>query len=95
MSPPLPPLSPEQLETLLTALDPQLQGFGGADCWVADARTYLRRLGGESDPGGVTTAPEVWLEAWEQAQGNRETLRLALQALQEQQGRLGAAEDQG
>ena len=78
MGPQLPPLSPSQLETLLASLDPQLEGFGGADCWVMDARTYLSRLaeGGDPDP-----ALAVWLDAWDQARGNRETLRLALTAL--------------
>lgn len=78
MGPQLPPLSQSQLETLLSALDPQLEGFGGADCWVVDARTYLDRLSGE---GQSDLALGVWLDAWEQVGGNRESLRLALSAL--------------
>lgn len=78
MGPQLPPLSSSQLETLLAALDPQLEGFGGANCWVVDARSYLSRL---SVDGVNDQALGVWLDAWEQAGGNRETLRLALHAL--------------
>lgn len=79
MGPHLPPLNAAQLETLLAALDPQLAGFGGGNSWVADARAYLHRLGDEADPTLV-----VWLEAWEQAEGNRQTLHLAATALLEQ-----------
>ena len=77
----LPQLTPCQLETLLAALDPQLAGFGGADCWLADARTYISRLGAETTPAEPLQPLESWLEAWERAEGNRATLRLALQAL--------------
>jgi hypothetical protein len=86
MGPQLPPLSPSQLETLLACLDPQLEGFGGADCWLADARAYLQRLNGDSLENPSVAALHVWLDAWDQAEGNRETLRLALQVLQQQQG---------
>lgn len=83
MGPHLPPLDATQVETLLASLDPQLAGFGGGDCWLADARAYLARLAGEdSSP----TPMEVWLDAWGAAEGNRETLRLALQALHGQLG---------
>jgi len=82
MGPHLPPLSTGQLEMLLAALDPQLQGFGGADCWIVDARAYLSRL---SEAGEPEPAHGIWLDAWKQAGGNRETLRLALQALLDQQ----------
>jgi hypothetical protein len=80
----LPRLSESQLETLLSALDPQLAGFGGADCWLADARTYIARLGAETAPSEPLQPLQTWLDAWEKAVGNRETLRLALQALQAQ-----------
>jgi hypothetical protein len=43
-----------------------------------DARTYLNRLSGEGEPD---QALGVWLDAWEQVGGNRESLRLALSAL--------------
>lgn len=78
MGPHLPPLTATQLETLLAALDPQLAGFGGGTSWLADARAYLDRLGDEAEPALV-----VWLEAWEQADGNRQTLQLAASALLE------------
>jgi hypothetical protein len=78
MGPQLPPLSDSQLDMLLGALDPQLEGFGGSGCWGDDARAFLSRLGEGGDPDPTL---RVWLEAWEQAAGNRETLRLALTAL--------------
>lgn len=84
MGPQLPPLSAAQLETLLACLDPQLQGFGGMDGWLADARAYLERLGGEGAPDPSLASLHVWLDAWGQADGNRETLRLAVQVLQQQ-----------
>lgn len=88
----LPRLTPCQLETLLCALDPQLAGFAGADCWLADARTYIARLAAETSPDQPLQPLEAWLDTWERAEGNRETLRLALQALLGEQSE--ATEDQ-
>jgi hypothetical protein len=83
MGPHLPPLDAAQLETLLAALDPQLEGFGGGDSWLADARAYLARLRGDDGPDGPHTALQVWLDAWQQVEGNRQTLQLAITALLE------------
>ena len=84
MGPLLPPLTASQLENLLASLDPQLAGFGGGDGWLADARAYLNRLG--TEPQEEMGSPQVWLDAWGAAGGNRETLRLALLALRQQLG---------
>ena len=55
MTDPLPVLSTVDLETLLAALDPLLDGFGdGASC-LDDARAFLHRLG---------EGPEVRAPSW-------------------------------
>lgn len=81
---PLPPLSRDELETLLAALDPLLDGFGaGASC-LDDAWAFLARLGMVSDAGSAVE-PEsplsVWLARWREAGGNRQTLRLLVATL--------------
>ncbi len=79
---PLPELSTAELETLLAALDPLLDGFGEGGSCLADASAFLERLGiGQSD-GAETTSPLLqWLESWRAAGGNRTTLRLMVQTL--------------
>jgi hypothetical protein len=78
--PPLPPLSRGQLETLLAALDPLLDGFGCGSCDLDDARAYLRRLG--EDGAGEPLEPIlVWLDRWGEAGGNRRTLHVMVSTL--------------
>ena len=78
---PLPPLNQAELETLLAALDPRLDGFGEGNSCLDDAVTYLARLGipreGEDDPPALIR----WLEGWRLAGGNRRTLRLMVATL--------------
>jgi hypothetical protein len=77
---PLPPLSRAQLEILLAALDPLLDGFGGGASDLDDARAYLRRLGGGVDEN--PTEPLLsWLDRWGEAGGNRRTLQLMVTTL--------------
>ncbi|MCP9883765.1 hypothetical protein KBY97_01300 [Synechococcus sp. ATX 2A4] len=99
--PQLPPLSRQQLETLLAALDPRLDGFGKGPSCLDDAAAFLERLSAEPGAGNGTaghghgthneSAPlQVWLEAWRSAGGNRQTLSLMVGLLlaqtSEQQG---------
>ncbi len=78
--PPLPPLSRGQLETLLAALDPLLDGFGCGASDLDDARAYLRRLG--EDGAGEPLDPMLsWLDRWGEAGGNRRTLQLMVSTL--------------
>jgi hypothetical protein len=85
---PLPPLAVEELETLLAALDPRLDGFGDGGSCLDDASAFLARLGIQSPaPAGPEQAVEPpapllqWLERWREAGGNRETLRLMVRTL--------------
>jgi hypothetical protein len=81
---PLPQLSTEELETLLAALDPLLDGFGEGTCCLDDARAFLARLA-----SGADRSPEPllhWLERWRAAGGNRPTLRLMVSTLLAQRG---------
>jgi len=78
----LPPLSRAQLETLLAALDPLLEGFGGGGSDLDDARAYLRRLG-DGAAGDPTEPLLVWLDRWGEAGGDRRTLRLMVSTLME------------
>jgi hypothetical protein len=84
MSPdPLPQLSTAELETLLTALDPLLNGFSEGNSCLDDARAFLARLGirceGETQD---SSEPLIqWLESWRDAGGNRQTLRLMVSTL--------------
>lgn len=78
---PLPELSVEELETLLAALDPLLDGFGDGGSCLDDASAFLARLGLQA------LAPQLlWLERWREAGGNRETLRLMVRTLLAQRG---------
>ena len=49
--PQLPPLSRQQLETLLAALDPRLDGFGKGSSCLDDAAAFLARLSAEPGAG--------------------------------------------
>ena len=92
MTDPLPVLSTVELETLLAALDPLLDGFGdGASC-LDDARAFLNRLAEAPEtegarPAGAQPAGQPllrWLDAWRDAGGNRATLRLMVVTLLEE-----------
>lgn len=85
---PLPALSVEELETLLAALDPRLDGFGDGGSCLDDASAFLARLGIQSpaqppaEQAAEPMAPLLqWLERWRAAGGNRETLRLMVRTL--------------
>lgn len=82
MTDPLPVLSTAELETLLAALDPLLDGFGdGASC-LDDARAFLHRLGEGAESAQPEGPPLLrWLDAWRDAGGNRATLRLMVATL--------------
>ena len=83
MMEPLPELSTAELETLLAALDPLLDGFGEGGSCLDDASAFLERLGiGQQNGEEGTGAPLLqWLESWRAAGGNRTTLRLMVQTL--------------
>ncbi len=100
MSPdPLPSLSSSDLETLLAALDPRLDGFGAGDSCLDDASAFLERLAGseevEATPAGdsTTTAslPQQWIAIWRDAGGNRQTLALCVATLLAERGHTSAA----
>ncbi|MEB3201075.1 MAG: hypothetical protein VKK62_11190 [Synechococcaceae cyanobacterium] len=82
---PLPPLSLDELETLMAALDPLLDGFGAGESCLDDASAYLERLGLAADSaaaGEAEASPlSIWVERWRQAGGNRQTLRLMVATL--------------
>jgi len=80
---PLPQLSTAELETLLAALDPLLNGFGEGNSCLDDARAFLVRLGihGNGTAEGESEPLIHWLESWRTAGGNRETLRLMVSTL--------------
>jgi hypothetical protein len=80
---PLPELSTAELETLLAALDPLLDGFGEGGSCLDDASAFLERLGiGQQGEAGETASPLLQLlESWRAAGGNRATLRLMVQTL--------------
>lgn len=87
----LPPLQPAELETLLAALDPLLDGFGAGDSCLDDAMAFLARLGiGAAEPAAEAesaadtpggSALLEWIERWRAAGGNRRTLRLMVSTL--------------
>jgi len=94
---PLPPLTAAEIEALVAALDPLLDGFGEGESCLDDAAAYLSRLGltgstgGSAAPGKTeastpadpgSSALTIWLERWRQEGGNRQTLRLLLSTLQ-------------
>lgn len=90
---PLPMLSTAELETLLTALDPLLDGFGEGGSCLDDASAYLARLGigigsgeGETSEGSSMLQ---WIERWREAGGNRQTLRLLVTTLLAERQRPG------
>ncbi len=79
-------MTPEELETLLAALDPRLDGFGAGGSCLDDASAFLARLGiqpaGEAESSMEPPSPLLqWLERWRAAGGNRETLRLMVLTL--------------
>lgn len=78
---PLPPLSLAELETLLAALDPRLDGFGEGESCLDDALAYLARLGIPQSDQGEAPALIRWLEGWRAAGGDRRTLRLMVATL--------------
>lgn len=78
----LPSLSHGQLETLLAALDPRLEGFGSGGCGLDDAAAYIARLGLAGDEGPAGPSPLItWLQAWSEIGANRESLALAVSTL--------------
>jgi hypothetical protein len=83
----LKPLSLVDLETLLAALDPRLEGFGEGPSCLDDALAFLARLAGGATGAGEegaaahTEALEEWIEIWRSAGGNRQTLRLMVQTV--------------
>jgi len=82
---PLPALSLAELETLLAALDPRLDGFGEGESCLDDAVAYLARLGIPTMANEDPPALILWLEGWRIAGGDRRTLRLMVTTLLAQQ----------
>jgi hypothetical protein len=78
---PLPALSLAELETLLAALDPRLDGFGEGESCLDDAMAYLARLGFPLADAHDPPALVRWVEGWRAAGGNRRTLRLMVATL--------------
>lgn len=100
MSPdPLPSLSSPELETLLAALDPRLDGFGAGDSCLDDASAFLERLAGSADQPGTDAGDanppagllQQWLAIWREAGGNRQTLALLVATLLAERGQPPAA----
>jgi hypothetical protein len=82
---PLPALNLAELETLLAALDPRLDGFGEGESCLDDAMAYLARLGIPTMASEDPPALILWLEGWRIAGGDRRTLRLMVTTLLAQQ----------
>ena len=84
---PLPSLGVADLEILLAALDPRLDGFGEGESCLDDALAYLARLGIAPEPAGgegsAAALPPLirWIEGWRAAGGDRRTLRLMVATL--------------
>ena len=80
---PLPPLTRAELETLLSSLDPLLDGFGEGSSCLDDATAYLARLGIHNPKaGGMEESPLIhWIRLWKEAGGNRQTLRLMVSTM--------------
>jgi hypothetical protein len=78
MADPLPELSTADLEILLAALDPLLDGFGSGESCLDDARAFLERLRGTES---TEASLGHWLQCWQTAGGNRATLRLMVSTL--------------
>ena len=78
MTDPLPHLSTADLETLLAALDPRLEGFGEGENCLDDASAFLARLDLKDGRGGDTPIQPMveWIERWRATGGSRDTLRL-------------------
>lgn len=100
MSPdPLPSLSSPELETLLAALDPRLDGFGAGDSCLDDASAFLERLAGSAERQGTDSGEadppagllQQWLAIWREAGGNRQTLALLVATLLAERGQPPAA----
>ena len=95
----LKPLSLVDMETLLAALDPRLEGFGAGPSCLDDARAFLARLASgtsgnpDDDPVADTEAMGEWIEIWRAAGGNRQTLRLMVQTLMAERLGQAAADD--
>lgn len=83
MPDPLPTLSTTELETLMAALDPLLDGFGEGGSCLDDASAYLARLGIQAEGDTAATGARMlqWIESWRAAGGNRQTLRLMVSTL--------------
>ena len=83
MTDPLPLLSITDLETLLAALDPRLEGFGEGESCLDDARAFLERLDiNGSTKGDAVVHPMLeWVERWKATGGDRDTLRLMVSTL--------------
>jgi hypothetical protein len=87
----LPRLQPADLETLLAALDPLLDGFGAGESCLDDAMAFLARLGvaaaGAADATDLADQEPAasplleWIERWRAAGGNRQTMRLMVSTL--------------
>ena len=79
----LPYLSSRELETLLIALDPLLDGFGGGESCLDDASAYLVRLGEQIEDisQDELVALMEWINIWRATGGNRNTLRLMVKTL--------------
>lgn len=81
------PLPPQDLDTLLAALDPRLEGFGEGPSCLDDALAFLARLANGTGPAdGEDAATDIaamgeWIETWRTAGGNRQTLRILVQTL--------------
>ena len=60
MTDPLPHLSTADLETLLAALDPRLEGFGEGENCLDDASAFLARLDLKDGRGGETHRFNRW-----------------------------------
>lgn len=89
---PLPMLSTSELDVLLAALDPRLDGFGAGESCLDDAVAYLARLGiaGNASESGTEPATQPpllrWIEGWRAAGGDRRTLRLMVVTLAAHRG---------
>ncbi|MFM7269420.1 MAG: hypothetical protein ACKOZT_12705 [Cyanobium sp.] len=78
-------LSASELDVLLAALDPRLDGFGAGESCLDDAVAYLARLGiaGGATESATEPGPPLlrWIEGWRAAGGDRRTLRLMVVTL--------------
>lgn len=97
----LKPLSLAAMEILLTSLDPRLEGFGEGPSCLDDARAFLARLANSPSQNAQDHVPaesetmQEWIEIWRSAGGNRQTLRLLVQALIAERLRNSADQEEG